>query len=118
MIESDFNREMEIFQQESMSHITMAALSGSTEERPVYGSTTVPINNNKESTNHRRPSQLPLVGVTVMGSPTTNGIDEIIDNNDNGYQFQHFRSLPSREPLDIQFKNVSYTVNVGYFKGE
>lgn len=109
---------MEIFQQESMSHIAMAALSGSAEERPVYGSTTVPINNNKELTNHRRPSQQPLVGVTVLGAPNTNGIDEIIDNNDNGYQFQHFRSLPSREPLDIQFKDVSYTVNVGYFKGE
>lgn len=37
---------------------------------------------------------------------------------ENGFHYPHISSLPPREPIDIQFKDVTYTVNLGYLKGE
>lgn len=122
--------KMDLFHNEARTHIALAASVSSSDEqqqRPVYASTTIPIITNKDNKdNHRRQ---PSLAVTAA-APTTNQqqqplngnhatvTDEIMDNNDNGYKFQHFRSLPSREPLDIQFKNISYTVKMGFNTGK
>ena len=65
---------------------------------PVYKSTTVPIER-KISTAEKNPG---------------------LKNNftsDPELHVRPFQNLPAREPVDIQFKDVTYTVNVGFRKG-
>jgi hypothetical protein len=77
--------------------LAMATINDSNE--PVYKSTTVPIERKKSNVD-RNPS---------------------LKNNftsDLELQIRPFQNLPAREPVDIQFKDVTYTVSVGFRKGE
>lgn len=91
---------MEFIQQEARTHIALATLTAAADDKPVYNSTTVPILNNKELMNNGR---LPL----------NNG-----SSGSESFKFSNFTNLPSREPVDLQFKDVSYTVNLGFHKGK
>ena len=95
---------MEFVQHETRSQIALATIQTANDDKPVYMSTTVPINNNING-NGIRPHK--------DDSFEPNNSDE----NDYDYQFKNFTSLPSRQPLDIQFKDVSYTVDLGFYKG-
>lgn len=97
---------MEFVQQNSQAQIALAALSSSVDHNDdkVYRSTTMPINNNR-------------------GESLKNGRSQSIHNREgngeNGVQKPpQFSNLPSREPIDLQFKDVVYTVNLGFRKGK
>lgn len=58
--------------------------------------------------------QVPLV-TTANGNGThrENGYVTNIDNTDRF----GFTNLPYREPIDLQFKDITYTVKMGWNKG-
>ncbi len=98
---------MEFVQQNTQAQIALTLLSSNDRnDDRVYRSTTVPINNNR--------SELPK---NERSQPSTNpnGSGE---NGMNGVHRQpQFSNLPSRDPIDLQFKDVGYTVNLGFRKG-
>lgn len=71
---------------------------------------------------------MPIVGTDTQKSLTNGNANHTIGAGqgagqnggveNGGFLFPHISSLPPREPIDIQFKDVTYTVNLGYFKGE
>lgn len=95
---------MEFLQQNTQSQIALAVLSSNdNNDDKVYKSTTVPINNNRGEVLKNDRSQ------------STNNRD---GSGENGVHRQpQFSNLPSREPIDLQFKDVAYTVNLGFRKG-
>lgn len=52
-------------------------------------------------------------GSCTIGS--NNGCRDAENGNGNGVGFTN---LPYREPIDIQFKDISYTVDLGFSKGK
>lgn len=63
--------------------------------------------------NDNRPNSVPMATVNT-DSHQENGFNLQMDNNDN----ITFQNLSYREPVDLQFKDVTYTVNLGFRKGE
>lgn len=102
---------MEFLQQEARSNIALANISSVDQQKAVYQSTTVAISAAPDSTKETTLTN----GNGVYHIPTSVSDGEA-PSGANG--FHHISSLPPREPLDIQFKDVSYTVDLGYFKGE
>lgn len=97
--------DMDFIQQEMR-----ADLAGFTEKPPVYNSTTAPIpiqNGNGKSFHHNGVSN----GNGLHPPPTE---DEHSDFDVDS----HLANLPRREPVDIEFKELSLTVNLGFRKGE
>lgn len=96
--------DMEFIQQEMR-----ADLAGFTEKPPVYNSTTVPfsvqIQNGKSHYQN---------GNGVNG----NGNGHLPVEGDSDDEDTHFSNLPHREPVDIEFRDLSLTVNLGFRKGE
>lgn len=95
---------MEFVQQNSQAQIGLTALSSvDRSDEKVYRSTTIPINNNRGELLKNDRSQ-----------PNHNWDG----NGENGvHRLPQFSNLPSREPIDLQFKDVVYTVNMGFRKG-
>lgn len=140
---------MEYVQQEARTQIAaIASLSTSSEDKPVYQSTTVPILNNREIMLNNVRSQF-LYGfnnntasakIDVSTTATqTNASNTAVCNNgatcvsaatastssaasttgdSESVKFSNFTNLPKREPVDLQFKDITYTVNLGFRKGE
>lgn len=115
---------MEFLQTEARTHIALATVSAA-DQKAVYQSTTVPITNGSgipSTGNGRIGSHLPVIEITAndvssaAGASTAPASAQPSENG--GFRFAHITSLPAREPLDIQFKDVSYTASLGYFRGE
>uniref|UniRef100_A0A8D8FWV4 ATP-binding cassette sub-family G member 4 n=1 Tax=Culex pipiens TaxID=7175 RepID=A0A8D8FWV4_CULPI len=123
---------MDILQQE-VRGIALTTLSGATlvasspagntttvdQHAPVYNSTTVPLNrkdsrnmeqalrNNSSSNNH------------VVHNNNNNNTAHYQSHNDiEAHHVRPFQNLPPCEPVDIQFKDVSYCVSMGFRKGQ
>ncbi|XP_073824320.1 ATP-binding cassette sub-family G member 4 [Musca autumnalis] len=78
------------------------------EMQPVYNSTTMPL---KSANGSRRESKTPANSPVDTQEPMQNG------NTLDGKEMERFSNLPSREPVDMQFNNLSLTVNLGFRKG-
>ncbi|XP_067621969.1 ATP-binding cassette sub-family G member 4 isoform X1 [Eurosta solidaginis] len=98
---------------------------------PVYNSTTVPLTTLNGLQNN---------GHTFVSAPPTNAVHQTTDihveqrlpqhlpqksnnsNNCNGLAEQSydepFSNLPARQPVDIEFKELSLTVQMGFIKGK
>ncbi|XP_053665541.1 ATP-binding cassette subfamily G member 4-like [Anopheles marshallii] len=94
---------MDILQQE-VRGIALANLS-EVQSSPVYNQTTVPLNR-KDS---RNMDQAVIRNNTAHTFPSNHDIEGHI---------RPFQNLPPREPVDIQFKDVSYCVSLGFRKGQ
>lgn len=94
---------MDILQQE-VRGIALANLSEA-HSAPVYNQTTVPLNR-KDSRN---------MDQAVIRNNTAN---TFTSNHDIEGHVRPFQNLPPREPVDIQFKDVSYCVSLGFRKGQ
>ncbi|XP_052896153.1 ATP-binding cassette subfamily G member 4 [Anopheles moucheti] len=94
---------MDILQQE-VRGIALANLS-EVQSSPVYNQTTVPLNR-KDSRNMEQ---------AVIRNNTANTFPS---NHDIEGHIRPFQNLPPREPVDIQFKDVSYCVSLGFRKGQ
>lgn len=57
--------------------------------------------------------QLPALA-NGNGTYRENGYVTAINNNDN----YGFTNLPYSEPIDLQFKDITYSVNLGFNKGK
>lgn len=128
---------MDILQQE-VRGIALTTLSGATlvasspagngttvvtpvdQHAPVYNSTTVPLNR-KDSRNMEQALRNNSNNHVVHHNNNNNN-----NNNSNHYQSHNdieahhvrpFQNLPPCEPVDIQFKDVSYCVSMGFRKG-
>lgn len=95
---------MDILQQE-VRGIALANLSEA-HSAPVYNQTTVPLNR-KDSRNMEQ---------AVIRNNTGN--NAYPSNHDIEGHVRPFQNLPAREPVDIQFKDVSYCVSLGFRKGQ
>lgn len=117
---------MEFVQQEARTHIVLATVSAS-DQKAVYQSTTVPITNNG-AVHNGRPTATTSPHLAdnsaVATCSATAAADEAASASGSGtvesagYRYANITSLPAREPLDIQFKDVSYTAKLGFFRGE
>lgn len=122
---------MDILQQE-VRGIALTTLSGATlvasspagntttvdQHAPVYNATTVPLNRkdsrnmeqalrNKSSSNNH-----------VVHNNNNNNTAHYQSHNDiEAHHVRPFQNLPPCEPVDIQFKDVSYCVSMGFRKG-
>ncbi|KAL5279573.1 hypothetical protein ACFFRR_003894 [Megaselia abdita] len=100
--------DMEFIQQEMR-----ADLAGFTEKPPVYGLTTeqIPTQNGKSAHHQNGVSNW----VNGNGHPPVT-VDE--DSDSDFILDTHLENLPHREPVDIEFKDLSLTVNLGFRKGD
>lgn len=122
---------MDILQQE-VRGIALTTLNGATlvasspagntttvdQHAPVYNATTVPLNrkdsrnmeqalrNNSSSNNH------------VVHNNNNNTAHYQSHNDIEAHHVRPFQNLPPCEPVDIQFKDVSYCVSMGFRKGQ
>ncbi|XP_050077230.1 ATP-binding cassette sub-family G member 4 [Anopheles maculipalpis] len=94
---------MDILQQE-VRGIALANLT-EVQSAPVYNQTTVPLNR-KDSRN---------MDQAVIRNNTTNTHPS---NHDIEGHIRPFQNLPPREAVDLQFKDVSYCVSLGFRKGQ
>ncbi|XP_035908866.1 ATP-binding cassette sub-family G member 4-like [Anopheles stephensi] len=94
---------MDILQQE-VRGIALANLS-EVQSAPVYNQTTVPLNR-KDSRN---------MDQAVIRNNTANSYPS---NHDIEGHIRPFQNLPAREAVDLQFKDVSYCVSLGFRKGQ
>lgn len=60
-----------------------------------------------------RPNSVSMATINTE-SHQENGFNLHMDNNDN----ITFQNLSYRDPIDLQFKDITYTVNLGFRKGE
>ncbi|XP_058125809.1 ATP-binding cassette sub-family G member 4 [Anopheles ziemanni] len=97
---------MDILQQE-VRGIALANLSEA-QSAPVYNQTTVPLNR-KDSRN---------MDQAVIRNNTGNGNSFTSNHDIESHAVRPFQNLPPREPVDIQFKDVSYVVDLGFRKGQ
>lgn len=95
--------EMDILQQE-VRGIALSNLS-EVQSAPVYNQTTVPLNR-KDSRN---------MDQAVIRNNTANTYPS---NHDIEGHIRPFQNLPPREAVDLQFKDVSYCVSLGFRKGQ
>lgn len=86
---------------EVIQHEAVTTLSSSGQDAPVYNSTTIPMSNVTNGNG------------TYSSIPT----NEPSKRPEDDYVLRPFSNLPAREPVDIQFKDVSYTVKVGFRQG-
>lgn len=95
---------MEFVQQSARAQISLSVLSSvDSNDDKVYRPTTVPINNNRSE---------------VLKSDLSQSNNVRDANGENGVDKRpQFSNLPSREPIDLQFKDVAYTVSLGFRKG-
>lgn len=104
---------MDILQQEVRGGIALSTLS-SDQHAPVYNSTTVPLN--RKDSRHLEP----VLNNTGHGNHNNNNNNSSHLQSHNDIEAHHirpFQNLPAREPVDIQFKDVSYCVSMGFRKG-
>lgn len=94
---------MDILQQE-VRGIALSNLS-EVQSAPVYNQTTVPLNR-KDS---RNMDQAVIRNNTAHTYPSNHDIEGHI---------RPFQNLPPREAVDLQFKDVSYCVSLGFRKGQ
>lgn len=95
--------DMDFIQQEMR-----ADLAGFT-EKPVYNTTTVPISNGKHHNGV-------MNGVT--NGSNGNGHHPVEEDSDSDMNLDtHLTNLPHRDPVDMEFKDLSLTVNLGFRKG-
>lgn len=87
---------MELLQQEART-IAISSISNADANESIYQATTMPINHKNVQSEYRI---------------------RRLTSNDETLELKPFQNLPSREPIDIQFKDVSYYVNQGWKKGE
>lgn len=93
---------MEFVQQSTQAQIALTVRSDNSDDK-VYKSTTVPINNNRGE---------------VLKNDRSQSSNNRDGDGENGVHRQpQFSNLPSREPIDLQFKDVAYSVNMGFRKG-
>uniref|UniRef100_A0A182T0N7 Uncharacterized protein n=1 Tax=Anopheles maculatus TaxID=74869 RepID=A0A182T0N7_9DIPT len=92
---------MDILQQE-VRGIALSNLS-EVQSAPVYNQTTVPLNR-KDSRN---------MDQAVIRNNTANTYPS---NHDIEGHIRPFQNLPPREAVDLQFKDVSYCVSLGFRK--
>lgn len=96
---------MELSQIGSQMDVIMSSTPAAADAPPVYNATTIPLaaadSNGKAAV--RQISQQ---------SQTTGG------GGDEKFELKSFSNLPERTPVDIQFKDISYTVSAGFRKGE
>lgn len=61
-----------------------------------------------------------IVPTATINSETRreNGFSQINDNNNSVVQNCAFQNLSYREPIDLQFRDITYTANLGFRKGE
>jgi hypothetical protein len=91
------------------SEFSLASITASTSnmDTPVYNPTTVPITSPKETNlgnGHKR-----------SVSMASNGAGPVqVDSLD----LRAFKNMPARQPVDIQFRDITYSVNVGFRKGK
>lgn len=97
---------MDILQQE-VRGIALVNLSEA-QSAPVYNQTTVPLNR-KDSRN---------MDQAVIRNNTGNGNSFTSNHDIESHAVRPFQNLPPREPVDIQFKDVSYVVDLGFRKGQ
>ncbi|XP_058061132.1 ATP-binding cassette subfamily G member 4 [Anopheles bellator] len=95
---------MDILQQEARA-IALVNLSETNHSAPVYNQTTVPLHR-KDSRNMDQ--QAVIRNNTIAFS----------SNHDTETPTRPFQNLPPREPVDIQFKDVSYCVSLGFRRGQ
>lgn len=90
----------------TQAQIALSVLSSvDNRDDKVYRSTTVPINNNR--------------GELLKNDRSQSSNYRGDENGENGvYKQPQFSNLPSREPIDLQFKDIVYTVNMGFRKGK
>lgn len=57
--------------------------------------------------------------MALANGKSSNGscVDNVENGNGNGNGVG-FTNLPYREPIDIQFKDITYTVDMGFNKGK
>ena len=94
---------MDFVQQENrtlVSEIAMSVTPAAADAPPVYNPTTIPLHDLSSNGN---------------GS-STNGKHEMSSMQEKE-KLKTFSNLPERTPVDIQFKDITYTVNVGFRKG-
>lgn len=94
-------------QSQEVRGIALANLSEA-QSAPVYNQTTVPLNR-KDSRN---------MDQAVIRNNTGNGNTFTSNHDIEGHAVRPFQNLPPREPVDIQFKDVSYVVDLGFRKGQ
>lgn len=108
---------MDILQQEVRGGIALSTLS-SDQHAAVYNSTTVPLN--RKDSRHLDHHVLNNTGHSNNhNNNNNNGGGHFQSHNDiESHQIRPFQNLPPCEPVDIQFKDVSYCVSMGFRKGE
>ncbi|XP_055549565.1 ATP-binding cassette subfamily G member 4 [Wyeomyia smithii] len=102
---------MDILQQE-VRGIALTTIS-TDQNGPVYNPTTVPLNR-KDSRNAEAGM---VLNNTNHGHNNNHSIYQS-HNDIESLQIRPFQNLPACEPVDIQFKDVTYCVSMGFRKGQ
>ncbi|XP_053696933.1 ATP-binding cassette subfamily G member 4 [Sabethes cyaneus] len=102
---------MDILQQE-VRGIALTTIS-TDQNGPVYNPTTVPLNR-KDSRNMETGM---VLNNTNHGHNNNHGIYQS-HNDIEALQIRPFQNLPPCEPVDIQFKDITYCVSMGFRKGQ
>ncbi|KAI8119326.1 ATP-binding cassette sub-family G member 1 [Lucilia cuprina] len=76
---------------------------------PVYNTTTMPLLTSNGHLDYKNGGRTPANSPVETQAPTLKS--EMA--KDNG----RFSNLPTREPIDMEFKNLSLTVNLGFRRG-
>lgn len=63
-----------------------------------------------------RPIMVPMMPIPQTPQVTVNAPVE--QNGQNGYKGICMPHLPNRDPIDLQFKDITYTVKLGFYKGK
>lgn len=93
---------MELSQIGTQADMIMSSTPAAANAPPVYKSTTIPLNDSSNGKSAVR---------QISQQSQTNGMDE-------KFELKSFSNLPERVPVDIQFKDISYTVKAGFRRGE
>ncbi|GAB0089083.1 ATP-binding cassette sub-family G member 4 [Sergentomyia squamirostris] len=96
----------EIMQEGLRAELSLSNAPSAVDAPPVYKSTTVPFEKGNAQNG------------TVEHSPDARDTGSPLINSEDTMELRAFSNLPSREPVDIQFKDVTYSVNVGFRKGK
>lgn len=67
-----------------------------------------------------RQAAVPMVPMMTVNTAEQNGLNGHTIYTDNSMEFSKgfcMPHLPNRDPIDIQFKDITYTVKLGFYKG-